>query len=1504
MAFLDWRMGRKTRVKSSTSASSRSRARSRSVARMLERCEDRILMANVSLGAAQSFVILGATAVTSTGLTSVVGDLGVSPGTAVTGFPPGIVTGGTIHAGDAVAAQAHSDLATAYGVLAGEASTVNLTGQDLGGLTLAPGVYHFNTSVGLTAGTGILTLDAQGNPDARFDFQIGTTLTTASNSLVRVINGGRDGNVFFQVGSSATLGTNTAFAGNILALTSITLTTGASLGHGRALALNGAVTMDTNSVSVPLNPAPGLVILAPASAPESANPLTLTVNGTSFVPGSLVQFNGTPLATIFVSGVQLQATIPAIDVGEEGTATVTVVTPGPGGGISSPQLFTITDPPVAAQGGFTLTAPFGTATGSQAVATFTDPGGAEPNVNDPNPPTPDGHYAATINWGDGTPSTPGAITFNAITGIFAVSGNHTYMVAGNLPITVTIHHENAAPVTVASAAIVGDASITIAATAVPAQEGLPFTSEFAHFTSANPSATAKNFTATIHFGDGATGAGTITKDADGVYHVVGSHTYAEEGTYPAAYVFVLSDGGSKATTSFFTQNNLVADKAGIGVPPAQHIDPNLVNPWGITASPAGPFWVADNGTGLATLYDGNGNTIPLVVTIPTPTGVGTSAPTGTVFNPTNTNFLLADGKGAVFLFDTENGTIAGWDGGTKASIVVDNSATGAVYKGLAIGANAGAGLLYATNFNSGKVEVYDAKFAPTLAGSFVDPAIPAGFAPFGIQNLAGNIYVTYAKQDAAKHDDVRGLGNGFVDEYSSAGILIKRVVSGAPLDSPWGLAIAPASFGLFGGDLLVGNFGVTANGDPNAGQINAFDPTTGAFAGALNDSHDLPITLDGLWGLSLGNDAKAGSSSTLDFASGPNGETDGLFGNLVPPGNFVTVADAPLTSVPETVASIEGLPFSGVVATFSDADPGAALADYTASIDWGDGTAPTPGTIVGTGGPNGVTFSVSGTHTYAEEGAFAVVATISDAGGSKTIAKGIAAVADAPLTATGATVFAFAGMPASTVPVASFTDSGGPEGLANYSATIDWGDSGPTSLANVSLTDTTFSVLGNHNFAAPGTYTGRATIVDNGGASTSVVFTSAVLVPVFTPTPVAATEGQPLVNVSLASAPLFVQGQYYAATIDWGDGTAITHATLTQGGGPTVSGSHTYAESGTYAAKITVGDDGAPSLLSLVVPITVADAPVPLTGFLNPASDSGVSNHDAITNVVQPNFFGTTEPGAVVTYTILTPGGRLINLGSVTAQTSGFYSLTSGVALPDGSYTVIAHAVDRNGKTTANAVILPGNGEGPLVIDTVGPKVTDVSFDRLGSRITVGLQDDRSGLDQATVIDGANYRLTKPHSFAKAFIVTGLTTAGPGGPTGVEAVTLTMNGAKHKLPHGVYTFLIRSGGIQDVAGNALDGEFYGFYPSGNNRPGGNFEAVITAFHNIVQAPVPTNGFATPVTPPGRPATGLTGSPTAAQGHVTRAKHAVSHTARVAGQLAHHDAALATVGVSKPRTFGH
>jgi uncharacterized protein (TIGR03118 family) len=338
----------------------------------------------------------------------------------------------------------------------------------------------------------------------------------------------------------------------------------------------------------------------------------------------------------------------------------------------------------------------------------------------------------------------------------------------------------------------------------------------------------------------------------------------------------------------YLEHGLVSDLPGI----ADHQDPNLVNPWGNGFSPTSPLWIGNNGSGTSTLYDGTGTaqggTPPLVVTIPNAGGAGNAGPvTGVVFNAFSSNtsaFIVAGGKPASFIFCTEEGVIAGWNSSVspKAAILFDNSPSGAVYKGCVQAGTAAAPLMFAANFNAGTVDVYDGGLhlnpAP-YTKAFANPAIPAGFAPFNIQIMNGSVFVAYAKQNSQKHDDVAGPGNGYIAMFNQSGTLIANLISTGPLNSPWGMAIAPASFGAFGGALLVGNFG--------DGTINAFNLTTGAQSGALNDLTGKPIAIPGLWSLNFGNGGKNVDAGTLYFTAGIGGgpnndpvESHGLFGSI------------------------------------------------------------------------------------------------------------------------------------------------------------------------------------------------------------------------------------------------------------------------------------------------------------------------------------------------------------------------------------------------------------------------------------------------------------------------------------------------------------------------------------------------------------------------------------------------------------------------------------------------
>jgi uncharacterized protein (TIGR03118 family) len=313
-----------------------------------------------------------------------------------------------------------------------------------------------------------------------------------------------------------------------------------------------------------------------------------------------------------------------------------------------------------------------------------------------------------------------------------------------------------------------------------------------------------------------------------------------------------------------------------GALPSNFIDPNLINAWGVAFNPNGFAWVNSADAGKSVLYDGNGQPQSLVVTVPGPNG-SQGNPTGIVFSG-GSDFVVTNGVTngpARFLFATEQGTIAGWApnvNATNALQAVDNSGHGAVYTGLALSGSGTTHLLYACNFSKARIDVFDGTFAPVKApGGFVDPRLPKTYSPFGVQAIGGDIYVTYAKQEEPGGDEEeQGPGLGLVNVFDPQGHLIRRVASHGPLNAPWGIALAPASFGRFGGALLIGNLG--------DGTINAYGPISGTFLGKLRDADQRPIHIDGLWALQFGNGLSGQPTNSLFWAAGPNDEEDGAYG--------------------------------------------------------------------------------------------------------------------------------------------------------------------------------------------------------------------------------------------------------------------------------------------------------------------------------------------------------------------------------------------------------------------------------------------------------------------------------------------------------------------------------------------------------------------------------------------------------------------------------------------------
>ena len=335
---------------------------------------------------------------------------------------------------------------------------------------------------------------------------------------------------------------------------------------------------------------------------------------------------------------------------------------------------------------------------------------------------------------------------------------------------------------------------------------------------------------------------------------------------------------AKTKTPSYSQTNLVTS----GKPLKGKVrDKHLLNAWGLVQGPT-PFWVSDNNAGVSTLYDGNGKIVDVakktqfVVTIPPPgSSTATAAPSGIVFNGAATDFT-----GDLFIFDTEDGTIAGWQPADNLDAVrhVDNSAiptaaNGAVYKGLAIATLGGHQFIYATNFRSGNVDVFDGAYNPvTLTGTFTDPHPIAGFAPFGITLFGtSNLWVSYAMQDAPKHDPVHQAGAGYIDIFTTDGVFVERFATGGNLNAPWGMVLTPPSFGPLGGDFWIGNFG--------DGMINAFD-SSGTMVGQPKDKKGNPLNVDGLWALVFGNGSNNAATTSLYFTAGPNMESEGIFGKF------------------------------------------------------------------------------------------------------------------------------------------------------------------------------------------------------------------------------------------------------------------------------------------------------------------------------------------------------------------------------------------------------------------------------------------------------------------------------------------------------------------------------------------------------------------------------------------------------------------------------------------------
>jgi uncharacterized protein (TIGR03118 family) len=722
-------------------------------------------------------------------------------------------------------------------------------------------------------------------------------------------------------------------------------------------------------------------------------------------------------------------------------------------------------------------------------------------------------------------------------------------------------------------------------------------------------------------------------------------------------------------TSGYLQLNLVSDQSNAALVQ----DGNLVAAWGTGLNPsAGSIWVADKGTGVASLYSGDvsGSAFAknaLVVTNPG------GSPTGVAFNGTS-NFQISSGGAAgpaTFLFDGETGQISGWNQNVppgSSHAIAAASTPSAVYKGVALANDAGANQLYAANFNAGTIDVFNMNFQPVSLGvsAFNDPSIPAGFAPFNVENLGGKLYVSYAKQDSQKQNDVPGVGNGFLDVFNSDGALSKHLIASAPLNSPYGMALAPANFGDWSNDLLVAN-----SGD---GLIHAFDPSSGAALGTLTLPGSAPLVIDGLKDLRFGNGQTAGDANKLFFSAAPSGGQHGLFGTLQ------TAQGTNLAAEGARFGATANQPFSGAVATFTDTDSSLTAVNFTATINWGDGSTASSGSIVAltTSG-----FDVTGSHSYVHTGTFSVKVTINDSKNNTTTALAQAVVTIPPLLLVGATVTATEGAVFQGT-LATLSDTDGNQNPNAYTSTLVWGD-GATTSGTLSPNGAGFDVVGSHTYAEEGTDTITVTVADTDGSSASVTSTANIVdAPlVDSGLTITATEGT---SFAIPLATFFdtdPKGAIadFSATIAWGDGNSSAGSISSGGAGFTVTGSHSYADEGTFTPTVVIADAGG-STATATITARVADA----DALAGTAATGTATEGQAVTNALAT--FSDAYAGNVAGdfNATIQWGDGTTDTGTV-AGSSGVFSVNGNHTFADeGSYDVVVVLADDSPGTAAATV--------------------------------------------------------------------------------------------------------------------------------------------------------------------------------------------------------------------------
>jgi hypothetical protein len=897
-------------------------------------------------------------------------------------------------------------------------------------------------------------------------------------------------------------------------------------------------------------PGPRISSLSTTTASEGSSDLSFTVSGNNFTSSSLVQANGATLTTSFLSNTQLQATLPASLLAEEGSLSVTVLTPGTSGGTSNSVPFNVTDTALIPSGQFVSATEGQTLTGG-LVATFTD-AGSDGTATD---------YSATVTWDDGNgQSHTSSGTVKLLPGnTFAVYADNTvpYAEEGTHGVTVVIRDKGGSQATVTSEVLVGDAALTANGTNLSATEGAAFTGPVATFNDRDPNAALGDYTATINWGDGQTSTGTIALGATGGFVVSGSHTYADEGTY--AVSVQIQDVGGAAITA--TGSALIGDAA------------LSAQGTSISATEGAAFSGA-----VATFTDANASAPASDFTVTITWGDGSSSP-GTVtangggqFTVTGTHTYAEEGSFPISVSITD-------DGGASASASSSASVADALLSATGTTVNPVEG----TNFTgvvagftdadpNGTTTDYHATIdwgdGTTSVGSIqVDPK--GGFDVVGSHayRKEGTTSITVTVQDM-------GGSNNTATASSTA------VTNDAPLTATG--VIASATEGV----AFTGTVASFSDGDAfavPAGYVVTIgwgDGTTGSGTVVVN-------TAGGFLVVGTHTYAEEGSR-----AVNVNILDDG--GSSASVSTTVNIGDANLSASGLTIAATEGTAFSGPVATFTDANSGGTVSDFSATIAWGDGIT-TAGTVSANGGGS---FSVSGAHTYAEEGTYSLTVTITDVGGAGAVANSTAQAGDAALTASANPVATVEGGTFSGV-VASFTDANPNASASDFTALITWGD-GHSSAGVINATGNgSFTISGANSYAEEGSESISVQITDVGGAKATASTTANVADAALQAagTTVSATEGNLFAGsvASFTDANLGSTAADFTATISWGDGSSGTGSIVPLGNGQyAVRGSHTYADEGNYTVGVQITDAGK-ATASATSQATVADAALTTT---------------------------------------------------------------------------------------------------------------------------------------------------------------------------------------------------------------------------------------------------------------------------------------------------------------------